>query len=156
MLRLKKIRKYDIFGLSTTAGILHDCGRDMAERYQLYHWKNAYIKSFLIVILCALKNQIYLVYDVNSAVAAFMTRKQGQVLHFEKLATVPSRSGKGIGSFCMTKIEEIARKQDCTKITMEVYESSRHAISFYEHKGYAVTGATETLKYKEIIMEKSI
>ena len=85
-----------------------------------------------------------------------MTRQRGEDLHFEKLGTLPSESGKGIGSFCMNKIEEIAKSANCKKVVMEVYEPSQHAISFYKHKGYEVIGMTDTLKYKELIMEKRI
>ena len=85
-----------------------------------------------------------------------MTKRNRDELHFEKLATLPSESGKGIGTYCMKKIEEMARNAVCEKIVMEVYELSKHAISFYEHKGYTVVGMTDTLKYKEIKMEKRI
>ena len=85
-----------------------------------------------------------------------MTKRNGDALHFEKLGTLPSESGKGIGSFCMKKIEELAKEVGCKKVVMEVYEPSQHAISFYEHKGYVAVGMTDTLKYKEVKMEKRI
>ena len=56
----------------------------------------------------------------------------------------------------MKKIEAIAKKRSCYKVVMEVYEPSQHAVSFYEHKGYKRVGMVDTLKYKEIKMEKSI
>ena len=156
MYELKKVRKLDIPKLRTVAHILNACGKDMAEKDDLHHWDNSYIKSLIIASMCSLKNDIYILYDESNPAATFMTKKKGEYLHFEKLGTLPSKSGKGIGSLCMAKIEEIAKDADCKKIGMEVYEPSQYAISFYEHKGYKTIGTTETLKYKEIIMEKSI
>ena len=153
---LKKVGKIDIQKLNAVAHILNACGKDMANKYDLHHWDNIYIKTLIIVGLCNLKNNIYLLFDDTKAVATFMTKQQGDVLHFEKLGTLPSESGKGIGSFCMNKIEELAKDADCKKVVLEVYEPSQHAIAFYKHKGYEVAGIKDTLKYKELIMEKRI
>lgn len=153
---LKKIGKLDVKNLNIVAHILNDCGKDMANKYNLHHWDNVYVKTLVIVGLCNLKNNVYILFDDSKAVATFMTRQRGEDLHFEKLGTLPSESGKGIGSFCMSKIEEIAKSANCKKVVMEVYEPSLHAISFYKHKGYEVIGITDTLKYKELIMEKRI
>lgn len=156
MYRFEKIGKFNILKISRVSAILNDCGKDMADKYGLHHWDNPYVKSLLIVELCALRNSVYLLFKSNRPVAAFMTRVQGEELHFEKLGTLPAESGKGIGSICMRKIEEIAKRQGCKKVVMEVYEPSKHAISFYLHKGYRMAGIKDTLKYKVIKMEKSI
>lgn len=153
---VKKIGKPDISKQCMVASVLNECGKDMAKKYGLHHWDNPYIKSLLIVGLGVLKNDVFLVYEEEKVVATFMTKKKGDSLHFEKLGTVPSESGKGIGSYCMSKIEQMAQKSGCKRVVMEVYEPSKHAISFYEHRGYRTVGTTETLKYKEIKMEKNI
>lgn len=156
MFKLKKIGKLDIRKQCKVASILNACGKDMAKNYNLHHWDNPYVKSLIIVGLGALKNSVFLVYEENNPVATFMVKKKGDSLHFEKLGTLPSQSGKGIGSFCMNKIEKLAHKSGCKKVVMEVFEPSKHAISFYEHRGYRMVGTIETLKYKEIKMEKNI
>lgn len=156
MYTLKKVGKLDIKKLNAIATILNACGKDMAKKYNLHHWDNPFIKSLIIVCLCDLKNTIYLIYDGTKPVATFMTKRNGDALHFEKLGTLPSESGKGIGSFCMKKIEELAKAGGCKRVTMEVYEPSQHAISFYKHIGYEAVGMTDTLKYKEVKMEKRI
>ena len=156
MYKLIKVRKLGILKLHVVAEILKACGKDMAQKYDLHHWDNPYLKSLIIVFLCSIKNDIYLVYDESKPVATFMVRENGNALHFEKLGTLPTESGKGIGSFCMKRIEEIAKETDSKKVVMEVYEPSKHAISFYEHKGYTTVGMTNTLKYTEVKMEKRI
>ena len=156
MYTLKKVSKLDIPKLNAVARILNACGKDMAQQYDLHHWDNPFIKTLIIVELCNIKNEIYLVYNETNPVATFMTKRNGDVLHFGKLGTFPSESRKGIGSFCVKKIEELAKKAGCKKVEMEVYELSQHAISFYEKKGYMTVGMTDTLKYKEIKMEKRL
>lgn len=154
---LIKVNILEISQLYRVAYILNACGKDMVQKYNLHHWDNPFIKSFVIVILCALKNHVYLLQNSEDiAVATFMTRKQGNALHFEKLATLPFESGKGIGSLCLKEIEKLAKAYNCNRVIMEVYELSQHAISFYNNKGYRTVGTKETLKYKELKMEKSI
>ncbi len=156
MYKLRKVGKFNVFQLKGVADILNACGKDMAKKYDLHHWDNPYLKTFAIVCICTLKNEIYLLYDNSMPVATFMTKISGNALHFEKLGTKPSEAGKGVGSLCMKQIEEIASKTGCSKVVMEVYEPSQHAVSFYEHRGYVVVGTKDTLKYKEVKMEKSI
>ena len=156
MYKLKKVGKLDIPKLNVVAQILNACGKDMAKKYDLHHWDNRYLKTLIIVGLCDLKYTLYLLYDGIKPIATFMIKRNGETLHFEKLGTYPSESGKGIGSFCMKKIEELAKEESCKKVSMEVYEPNQHAISFYERKGYVVVGTTDTMKYREVIMEKRI
>ena len=156
MFKLKKVSVYNIPQLTKVASILNACGKDMARKYNLHHWDNPYIKSFAIVCLCVLKNEVFLLYSDKSPVATFQIKVKNETLHFEKLGTLPSAAGQGIGSLCMKKIETIAQKRGCNKVVMEVYEPSQHAITFYEHKGYKSVGLVDTLKYREIKMEKNI
>ena len=126
----------------------------MAQKYDLHHWDNSHIKNWIIVALCALKNDIYLVYDEKTPIATFQTRKAEQSFLFQKLATDPVFAGKGVGSYCLTEIETLAKKAGCTSVICEVYDKSEHAKTFYVRRGYVVYGATETLKYTELKMRK--
>lgn len=156
MYRVSKLSKGNIFELKKVSDILYECGKDMAKKYDLHHWDNSHIKNHIIVALCAMKNDIYLVYSEKTPVATFQTRKTGQSLLFQKLATTPAFSGGGIGSYCLTEIERLAKENGCTEVICEVYDKSEHAKSFYEHRGYTTYGATKTLKYKEMKLRKEL
>lgn len=153
---VKRVHIYDIKNIFTVANILNRCGKDMADKYGLHHWDNPMMKSYIIVVLCLLKNHIYLVYDEQKAIATFQLRKLDEILFFEKLAVSPEVSGKGYGSCCMKLIESKAVKLGCKKIQMEVYDQSEHAINFYLNKGYSKVGETGTLKYTDLVMEKTV
>ncbi len=156
MYTIKKIIKTDLKSLINIAIILNACGKNMAREFNLHHWDNSLIKSFLIVLYRSIDNKTYLLYDSEKPIATFMLRIQNNNLHFEKLAVLPNESRRGVGSFCLKKIEEIAIKHNCKKISLEVYEHSKHAIDFYLHKGFAITKKKESLKYNEFSMEKSL
>ncbi len=151
-----KLKISDVGKLYKVARILHRCGKDMAAKYDLHHWDNAYPKIWLIVLLCAVKNDMYLVFDHEAPVATFQTRKNEDSLLFQKLATAPDFAGKGIGTFCLGEIERIGRENGCSKILCEVYDQSKHAIQFYEHKGYTAYQSVETLKYNVVKMMKKL
>lgn len=154
MFEVKRVGKIDFSGQMKINRILYECGKDMANKYDLHHWDNSGFKNFIIISLCEVKNRVFLVTENKNPVATFQIRIEDSSLHFEKLACSPNNSGKGIGSHCMNYIEEIAREANCKKICMEVYSSSQHAIEFYKHRGYVVSGEIKTLKYDELKMEK--
>lgn len=151
------IHKANISDLLRVEKILYRCGRDMAQTYGLQHWNNSHMKNAAVVALCVLKNSIYLVVDENgNPVATFQTHITDDVLCFQKLATDPVFSGRGVGSFCIRSIEELALESGCRKVCCEVYDRSLHAINFYEKRGYTVCGSDKTLKYTQLQMEKQL
>lgn len=93
MYQVSKLSKFNIVGLKKVSDILYECGKDMAKKYHLYHWDNSYIKNYIIVALCTMKNDIYLVYSERTPTATFQTRKIEQSFLFQKLATTPAFSG---------------------------------------------------------------
>lgn len=154
MYKVKKIGIFNLLGQIKVNNILFDCGKDMAKKYDLHHWDNSHFKNFIIVALCELKNTVYLVSKNGNPVATFQTKRIDKIMRFEKLACSPKFADKGIGSYCMTYIEEMALKMGCDIVCMEVYSTSQHALDFYIHRGYKLCGETNTLKYSEVKMEK--
>lgn len=106
--------------------------------------------------LCALKNQIYLVYDGINPVAIFQTKRIDQSYLFQKLTAAPKFAGKGIETFCIIEIERLAKSENCKEVICAVHDRDKHAESFYEHKGYTVYGETDTLKYRELKLRKEL
>ncbi len=153
---VKQVLPFSIRRLIQVENILFKCGKNMAEKENLHHWDNAHIKNALIVCLCALKNKVYLVFEGTTPIATYQTKVICDKIRFQKLATIPDYSGRGIGSFCMSEIERQASNCGCKSVCCEVYDKSTHAINFYKHKGYVVVGKEETLKYTELIMEKAL
>ncbi len=156
MYSVQKLKIWNILKLLKVSNILYKCGKDMANNYDLHHWDNSRVKNWIIVALCAIKNKIYLVYDNKTAIATFQTRKIGDKYLFQKLATLPEVQKKGIGDFCLNKIETQAKNIGCREVLCEVYDKSEHAKKFYENRGYYVYAETDTLKYKELKYKKEL
>lgn len=155
-IQVKQVHFYQIKHILGVATILNQCGKDMADKYDLHHWDNPMFKSVLIVCMRLLENKVFLVVEGKCPVATFQIREEKDALFFEKLAVSPAASGKGYGTYCINLMEKKAKKLGLRKMKMEVYEKSTHAINFYLHKGYEQVGTTGTLKYCDIIMEKEL
>lgn len=151
-----KVGRFDFKRLNQVCRILYLAGKDMSLKYGLNHWNNSYFKDLIIVFLCNLKNDIYIVRSGESVVATFQVSVEDKTLTFKKLATNPRYMGKGIGSFCLSEIERIAQRRSCNQVVCEVYDKSSHAMTFYENRGYSSYGVTDTLKYQEVKMKKKL
>lgn len=156
MYSICKIGVLNIASLLKVARILHKCGKDMAAKYNLHHWDNSNLKNWIIIVLCVLRNNVYLVYDNKTPVATFQTRKIGKSFLFMKLATSPDYAGRGVGTFCLNEIERLGKNEGCQDIICEVYDKSENAIRFYLNRGYVEYGTVDTLKYRELKLKKEI
>ncbi len=156
MYSVHKLNIFDLRELKQVSDILYDCGKDMVKTLNLHHWDNSRFKIWGIIIMCTLKNDIYLLYDGEKPVASFQTHKDGGNMSFQKLATAPAFSNTGIGSYCLTEIENLAKEKMCSGVICEVYDQNQRAKRFYEHKGYTVYGTVNTRKYRELRMRKEI
>lgn len=153
---VKQVTVFTVGRLMDVERILYASGKHIAENEGLHHWDNSRLKTFVIVVLCVLKNKVYLVFDGKKAVATFQTQIKEGVLIPQKLAIIPSLIGCGLGSFCWQRIEQEAANRGCKAIRSYVYDKNKNAISFHTHKGYRIVGETKTLKYTEIIMERTL
>ena len=153
-MRVRTIRRpTDIIAVTN---ILHSCGKDMAKKYDIHHWDNPWIKTLIIVLMCLKNNKGYVLEQAGSIVATYQIKVADGSLYFEKLAVKPEMSGRGLGSFCLNEIEEIAQKSGCKKVRMDVYSKSKHAIQFYKNHGFSQTGLNTTLKYQVVCLEKEL
>lgn len=142
--------------LIKVSDIIYKCGKDMANKNGLHHWDNSRVKTFCILLFCALKNRVYLVYNEKSPIATFQTRKTGNAFLFQKLAVLPNFTNGGVGTFCINEIERLARCENCKETICEVYDKSENAKRFYENRGYLVCGEVNTLKYRELRLRKEL
>lgn len=157
MYSIHAVSVFNIPDLCRVERILYRCGKDMAERYNLFHWNHSHIKNMAVVALCALKNRIYLVRDSSDkAIATYQTKITEDTLLFSKLATDPAFAGKGVGTFCMESIERMAAEKSCHNVCLEVYDQSRHAIRFYKNRGYVECGSVRTRKHTALKMKKHL
>lgn len=156
MLSCKRVYLYNVKEQIIINRILLACGKNMAINEGLHHWDNSVIKNFLIVLFCMIKNRVYLVMYDEEPVATFQINIENNTLYFEKLACLPNKTGKGIGTWCLESIEDLAKDNKCERVTMDVYSRSKNALNFYKKRGYKQYNINKTLKYSQLRMEKKL
>ena len=128
--------------------ILHSCGLDMKARLGLGHWDPPY--PLHLLQRDAAEKEVYAVIDGEQTVATFTVGTQappyyeltvwaepeGRALYVNRLAVLPEEQGRGIGRWCMERVEELARERECAFVRLDV--DARHAAlaRFYERLGY--------------------
>ena len=152
-----KLKIVEFWRILKIEQILYSCGKKMMHDFGLQHWDNTHFKIFAILCLTAIKNRIYYSCDHDgNYVATFQVRITGTECCFEKLATAPEFEGKGVGTYCLQQIENLALQKGCLRVSCEVYDKSLHAIRFYEKRGYSVCGERATRKYTVLQMQKKL
>lgn len=85
-IQVKQVHFYQIKHILGVATILNQCGKDMADKYDLHHWDNPMFKSVLIVCMRLLENKVFLVVEGKCPVATFQIREEKDALFFEKIS----------------------------------------------------------------------
>lgn len=150
----KKIYFFSIMDIFHYAYILTECGKDMYEKYGLTHWKNSFIKNFLIVIIGLFKNQLFIGFISGKYCCAFQIHFLKEGVLFSKLCTLPIFHSRGIGNQCIDYINLKAKQKGKNFLICEVYDQSTHAINFYKKRGFKIISTKKTLKYNELIMKR--
>lgn len=147
--------------------IIRLSGQDMFFNQGLLHWKKPYPIEF--IRNDCVEKHVFLAKDLGSNTYVhtfqldFMTqisngerKDQVKAVSINKFATLPSFSGKGIGKKSFNHIEKTCLKQGISKIVLEVYDKSEHAIQFYKKRGFRVIGERPTRNFTVLEMEKHI
>lgn len=128
------------------------CGEDMYRRLGLDHWHPPTPKD--IFRNYAKLNRVYAVLDNGAAVATFTltdqppepypaerwTSAQHSALYLIKLAVHPLCQGKGLGRWCMERIENIACQENYDALRFDALTRNAPLLGFYEHLGYRRAG----------------
>ena len=72
-----------------------------------------------------------------NCVEGFSTFKCKPLINIHDFAISPAYRNQGLSRVMLTKVEEIARKKQCCKITLEVLEGNTRAQSVYKRDGFA-------------------
>ena len=70
------------------------------------------------------------------------------VLYLGMLAVMPDQQAQGIGQSIMREAENLAKKNDCDRISITVISSRLELISWYKRRGYRMNG--ESINFDEL------
>lgn len=147
--------------------IIRISGEHMYKEQGLIHWKDPYpIDS--IKKNCE-EREVFLVKELDMGIFVHtfqlefnheynqLENNEGKkICVVNKFATLPNVAGNGIGKLSMNYIEEYCKDLGISKICLDVYDKSEHAINFYKKRGFIVTGTKPTRHFTVYLMEKQI
>ncbi len=136
--------------------IVRECGLDMKLRLNLDHWESPY--PIQLMRKDARERSIYAVKKGEQTVATFTISTQPleyyniniwqhpkqKAIYVSHLAVLPNLQGKGIGTWSMGTIEQIATAWGCGAVRLDAYEKHDLLIKFYDNLGYH---RKEVIKY---------
>ena len=128
--------------------IIRLCGEAMRDRFGLEHWIPPYPLECLQQD--ALKKAVYAVEDAGARIGTFTVGTQGidylpgdfwadpaaSALYLSKLAILPDRQERGLGTWCVAQVEALAAAQGCTVIRFDAIAAHSALLRFYERLGY--------------------
>ncbi len=86
-----------------------------------------------VIILCYVDNEIA---GISNCFYGFSSFKAKRLINIHDFAILPKYRGKGLSKHLLDKVEEIARENDCCKITLEVLENNTKAKRVYQSFGF--------------------
>lgn len=168
-----KIKKAFVEDAKEVYQILLLCGNHLEKHFGLGHWSPPYpLESIKNNIL---EREVYLIYQENKAVATFTLgttpiaiydpdrwqTNPSQAMYLNRLAVLPEFQAKSLGSWCMEKIEEIARQANCQALRFDAVAKHQKLLSFYTRLGYQNLGLwhlndARGVKWDVVLFEKAL
>jgi GNAT superfamily N-acetyltransferase len=131
--------------------IICECGEDMARRFGLTHWFPPY--GIETMREHAIDRDVHAVFEDNKLVGTFTTGTHGwkyddglwmdrscRALYLGKLAVLPSRQGRGVGTWCMQQVEQQARQRGCRAVRFDALATHTKLINYYHKLAYESRG----------------
>jgi len=75
-----------------------------------------------------------------------------------QFAVEPNQQRQGIGSALLERVEQLAREDGVTELSLNTAEPARHLIQYYEKRGYRLVDHTDATmpNYRSVILSKRL
>ncbi|MBI4851120.1 MAG: GNAT family N-acetyltransferase [Acidobacteria bacterium] len=168
-----EIKKASTYEAEIIYKILFLCGEHMRDHFGFNHWSPPYpIESIKNNII---ERDVYLVFRENEPIATFTLGlsplvaydesrwevKADQAMYLNRLAILPSLQGQNLGSWCMEKIESLARKANCQALRFDAVAKHNKLLNFYSRLKYNNLGLwqlqdTRGVLWDVVLFEKEL
>jgi ribosomal protein S18 acetylase RimI-like enzyme len=101
-------------------------GREVTADY--YSWVGAAIE----------RADVYVAADAGGIVGVAVTERRESGLYIDRLGVDPARQGAGLGSWLLTRLEEVARSARLPGMTLETAEMMEHLVRLYRRHGFEI------------------
>ena len=148
-------------GVKALKAVSEKCGLDLNLKLGLAHWIPPYPIHQLKKD--AKERNVYSVWDGAELIATFTIGQQPlayyykdiwlhpdkEAIYVSHLAVIPELQRRGIGSWCMRTIEQMAVSQGTTAVRLDAYEKYHKLLKFYNDLGYS---RREVVEYQEKLL----
>jgi len=90
-------------------------------------------QSSNLILLCYVDDKIA---GISNCFLGFSSFKAKPLINIHDFAILPEFRGKGLSKHLLDKVAEIARENDCCKITLEVLDNNYRAKKVYQAFGF--------------------
>lgn len=132
--------------------LIEACGEDMWRRLGLDHWKPPVPKE--IYREYARTKSVFAVYDGVDLAGTFTIGPDAleaylpgcwaddthRAVYLSKLAVLPGLQGRGIGRWCMGRVDELAREYGAHAVRFDALTRNAPLLAFYDRTGYRRRG----------------
>ncbi|MEO1560928.1 MAG: GNAT family N-acetyltransferase [Cyanobacteria bacterium J06632_19] len=142
--------------------ILVECGLDLQKRFNLYYWVPPYPLEKMLKD--ANKMDIYAIKLDSELIGTFTIETKMPSGYFKygdinwqnpglsafcihRLAVLPLFQGKGIGTWCLQQIENLAINRNYSAVRLDAVKKNQKLLKFYEQSVYKRVG--EMIFYPE-------
>lgn len=144
-------------GVDELHEILKKCGEDLKEKFDLgRYWNPPYPLELMRRDaeereVCAVRVESRTVgtFTVSHRPPPYYDREKymemwsdpkGKAMYVGRLAVLPEFQGRGIGTWCIRKIEGLAWASECVAVRLEAYDKYSRLLDFYDKLGYRRRG----------------
>ena len=101
-------------------------GREVTADY--YAWVGVAIE----------RDDVFVAADADKVVGVAVTERRESGLYIDRLGVDPARQGTGLGSWLLTRLEEVARSAGLPGMTLETAEMMEHLVRLYRRHGFEI------------------
>lgn len=84
------------------------------------------------------RGDVYVALYGGEIVGVAATERRDGGLYIDRLGAVPTRQGRGVGSFLLDRLEEIARSSGLDALSLETAEMAEGNIRLYRRFGFEI------------------
>lgn len=133
-LNLNDLRVIEAAKVHISAALaLEESSFDKADQFNLATYKRALKRTNSWFVLLNQRNQVL-------ASLMLLNRKNSNKLRLYSIAVNPAFKGNGIGKYLLAWLNNFAKNESYTQITLEVNVENEPAIKFYQAQGFNLIG----------------
>jgi GNAT superfamily N-acetyltransferase len=139
--------------------VLRACGKDLKVRFGFTHWDPPIPKENFDQDVA--DGKVYSIFDEKQLIATITASPEPleyftfelwsnptmKAMYVNHLGVLPEHQGKGVGTWCMKKVEELALSENCAAMRLDAYVKNKYTVKFYDNLGYE---RREVIMYGEI------